>query len=107
EPAEPATGRISRWIDAWAARGCAILAAAALAYVEIQLVAIYRVVGPLGAIRAERIEHSAPGAAVTVPRYPVPRSRYFLGEDLLEPGVRETRAREFHLASVALEPANP
>ena len=110
-PVAPATGRAAwwpgRWIDAWAARGCAIVAAGVLAYVEIRLVAIHRVVGPLGAIRAERIEHAPAGAAVTVPRYPYPRSRYFLGDDLLDPGVRDVLAREFHLGSVALEPAAP
>jgi hypothetical protein len=42
-----------------------------------------------------------------VPRYPYPRSRYFLGDDLLDPGVRDVLAREFHLGSVALEPAVP
>jgi len=107
EPAGRTARWPSRWIAAWAARGCAIAAAAVLAYVEIRLVAIHRVIGPLGALRADRVEHAPPGAAVTVPRYPFPRSRYFLGDDLLDAGVRDTLAREFHLASVALEPTHP
>ena len=92
-----------RW-DRWARPGCTVLAAGMLVFVAIRLVAIYRVIGPLGALREQRIEHSATGAAVTVPRFPIPRSRYFLGEDLQEQIVRDTRARQFHLASLALEP---
>ena len=75
--------------------------------VAIQLVAVHWVIGPLGALRRERIEHSAIGAAITVPRYPFGRSRYFLGDDLLDPAVREVLAREFRLASVGLEPVDP
>ena len=53
----------------WARRGCAILAAGALVVVEARLVWIHRVVGPLGELRRDRIEHGARGAVVTVPRY--------------------------------------
>jgi uncharacterized protein DUF6056 len=102
EPAAAAS-RASRW-DRWARPSCAVLAAGMLVFVAVRLVAIYRVIGPLGVVREQRIEHSAAGAAVTVPRFPVPRSRYFLGEDLTEQIVRDTRSRQFHLASLALEP---
>jgi hypothetical protein len=103
-PAAAPAAAPGRWAG-WARPSCAVLAAGMLVFVAIRLVAIYRVVGPLGALRGERIEHSAAGAAVVVPRYPFARSRYFLGEDLLDQVVRDTRARQFHLASVALEPA--
>ena len=90
-----------------ARRVSAAIAAAVLVYVAIQLVVVHRVVGPLGAVRSERIEHSAIGAAVTVPRYPFGRSRYFLGDDLLDPAVRDVLSREFRLGSLGLEPERP
>ncbi len=90
----------------WARRSCGVIAAAVLVYVAIRLVAIQRVVGPLGALRRERIEHSAAGAAIVVPRYPFGRSRYFLGDDLLDPAVRRGIAREFQLGSIDVEPVD-
>lgn len=90
--------------SAWAHRSCAILAVAALVYVEARFIATYRVVGPLGALRLERLERAAPGSVVTVPRYPVPPSRYFLGDDFFV-SRRESVAGEYHLEAVELEPA--
>jgi hypothetical protein len=90
----------------WAHCSCAILAAAALVYVEARFIAAYRVVGPLGAVRLERLERAAPGSVVTVPRYPVPPSRYFLGDDFFV-SRRESVAGEYHLQAVELEPGEP
>jgi Family of unknown function (DUF6056) len=104
------SGRLSGrswWADRWVKRGCAVIAAVVIGVVELRLISIHRVVGPIGAVRLDRIEHAPPGTAVVVPRYPVARGRYFLGDDLLDPAVRDALAREFHLASVALEPARP
>lgn len=96
---------VGRLTAAWARRTCARLAAAVLIGVSVRVVAIYRVVGPLGAIRLERIVGAPPGAAVTVPRYPFRQSRYFLGDDFEIREVREPTAKIFRLASLALEPA--
>lgn len=100
---EPHAGSV--WAERWARRSCAILAIGMLAFVQLRLVAIHRVAGPLGAVRLERVEHAAPGAEVIVPRYPFARGRYFLGDDLLDPAVRASLSRQFNLSSVALEPA--
>jgi hypothetical protein len=96
---------VGRLTAVWARRTCALLAAVVLVWVSVRVVAIYRVVGPLGAIRRERVVHAPPGAAVTVPRYPFTQSRYFLGDDFEIREIREPTAKIFGLASVALEPA--
>jgi hypothetical protein len=96
---------VGRLTAAWARRACALLAAAVLVWVSVRVVLIYRVVGPLGAIRRERIVRAPLGAAVTVPRYPFAQSRYFLGDDFEIREVREPTAKIFRLASLALEPA--
>jgi len=88
---------------AWARASCAILAAGALVFVCAHLVAIHRVVGPLGAIRRDRLEHGAPGTVVTVPRFPGGASRYFLGDDFLDPVRRATFAEAYGLAAIELE----
>jgi Family of unknown function (DUF6056) len=93
----------------WARRACVILAAGVLIYVEVRLVAIYRTVGPLGAIRLERIQRAArtaPGSVVVVPRYPVGPSRYFLGDDFAAQR-RADLAIDYGLEAVELEPAEP
>lgn len=95
---------LHRLTASWARRSCAILAAAVLVFVGGRLVAIYRVVGPLGAIRTERLVHAPRGAAVTVPPYPYPQSRYFPGDDFQNRDIREFTARVFGLSSLALEP---
>jgi len=96
---------VGRLTAAWARRAVAVLAAAALVWVGVRLVVIYRGVGPLGAIRRERLVSAPPGAAVTVPRYPYPQSRYFPGDDFEVSDIREFTARVFGLSSLALEPA--
>ncbi|HEY0483744.1 MAG TPA: DUF6056 family protein [Kofleriaceae bacterium] len=85
----------------------AALAAGALGFVLIRLVAIHRVVGPLGAERLDRVVHSHPGTAITVPRLPYGPSRYFLGDDLAVPAARELLAREYGLPAIEREPAAP
>jgi hypothetical protein len=99
---------LTGWVAAqlrrsWARRGCALLAAASLSYVGVRLVAIHRVVGPPGAIRRDRIEHGKPGSVIAVPRYPVGRSRYFLGDDFADPAFREAIAGLYGLAAIDLE----
>jgi Family of unknown function (DUF6056) len=85
----------------WSRRLCAVLAAVALAYVELRLLATYRVVGPLAKTRLERLERAAPGSVVSVPRYPVQASRYFLGDDFAQQR-REAVAGDYALKAVEL-----
>jgi hypothetical protein len=104
------TAGLTGWITAqlrstWARGATAAAAAALVAYVVVRLVAIHQVVGPLGALRRDRIEHGAPGAVVTVPRYPIETSRYFLGEDFTATNLREAIAGGYHLKAVELAPA--
>jgi hypothetical protein len=87
----------------WTRRSCAVLAAGALGFFGARLVALHAVVGPLGAIRRDRIEHGAPGSVVTVPRYPRDGSRYFLGDDLRFLSRRESVASDYGLQAVELE----
>lgn len=87
----------------WVRRSAAILAAGTLVFVEARLVEIHRVVGPLGAIRRDRIEQGARGSVVMVPRYPVDGNRYFLGDDLRGTSLRQAIAVEYGLQAVELE----
>lgn len=87
----------------WARRTCAILAAFVLVYVGTRLVCIHQVIGPLGVVRRDRIEHGARGTVVTVPGYPVEGSRYFLGDDFLVPTLRQAIAVGYGLKAVELE----
>jgi hypothetical protein len=96
---------VGRLTAAWARRACAVLAAAVVMFVGVRLVLIYRVVGPLGAIRSERLLQAPRGAAVTVPPYPYPQSRYFPGDDLAVGDIREFTRRVFGLSSLTVEPA--
>jgi len=89
----------------WARRVCGALAASALVYVGGRCVSIYRVVGPFGAARFDRVERAAPGTVVTLPRYPCAPSRYFLGEDLNNDSLRKWIAERRGLAAVVLEAA--
>ena len=82
---------------------CAIVAACALLYVEVRLLAAYAAAGPPGALRLARIREAAPGSKVTVPRYPVEPSRYFLGDDFALK--HDLIVDLFHLQALALEPA--
>lgn len=88
----------------WARRVCAILVVFVLVYVGTRLVCIHRVIGPLGEVRRDRIEHGVRGAVVTVPRYPVDGSRYFLGDDFLVTTLRQAIAVGYGLKAVELEP---
>jgi hypothetical protein len=87
----------------WARRTCASLAAGALVFVAVRLVAIHRVVGPIGVDRLERIAHGAPGSVLTVPRYPYGGNRYFLGDDFRFPERREAVAIRYGLKAIELE----
>jgi hypothetical protein len=96
---------IGRLATPGARRACAVLAAGALVFVAIRLVAIHRVVGPIGAVRRDLVEHSRIGSVVTVPRFPSGVSRYFLGDDLVVPSARELLAREYGLMAIEFETA--
>ncbi len=87
----------------WVRTACAIVAGAALIFVEVRLLAVYRVVGPLGAIRLARIERGAPGTTVAVPPYPVAASRYFLGDDFA--GKHVAVAGLYQLQAITLDRA--
>jgi hypothetical protein len=87
----------------WARRSCAVLAAGALGFVGVRVIEIHAVVGPLGAIRRDRIEHGTPGSVVTVPPFPCDGSRYFLGDDFLFLTRRESLASGYGLKAVELE----
>jgi hypothetical protein len=98
---------IGRLTAGWARRACAVLAAGALGFVAVRLVAIHRAEGPLGAARLDRIEHGPIGSVVTVPGFSSAVSRYFLGDDLLVPAARDVLAREYGLAGIELAPDEP
>lgn len=91
--------------SAWSRRLCAVLAAAGLAYVAVRIVAISRVAGPIGEARRDRIWRGA-GTAVTLPRYPYPPSRYFLGDDLRDAELRRVLVELFYLKQLDLAPAS-
>lgn len=98
---------IGRLTVVWARRACAVLAAGALGFVAVRLVAIHRTEGPLGAARLGRVEHGPIGSVVAVPEFSSGVSRYFLGDDLLVPAARDVLAREYGLAGIELAPAEP
>jgi hypothetical protein len=97
------TGWLIGRLAPWARRACAVLAAGALVFVAVRLVAIHRVVGPIGALRRDLVEHSRVGTAITVPRFPGGVSRYFLGDDLVVAAARDLLAREWGLPAIELE----
>ena len=88
--------------SAWARRAAGLLAAGMLIFVAARLIIIHRVVGPLGAVRRDRIEHGPPGSVVKVPAFPVAPSRYFLGDDFAAPR-REAVAADYGLKAIELE----
>jgi hypothetical protein len=90
----------------WSRRIAGGLAAAALVYVLGQTLMIYRVVGPLGAIRLDRIQHGPRGGVITVPAYPYGVSRYFFGEDFTSDFVRDPVADGWGFTGIQLEPAS-
>jgi len=58
-----------------------LLAAAGVGFLLVHLIATYAVVGPEFRARFDAIEGAPPHAVVTVQRYSLARSRWFLGED--------------------------
>jgi hypothetical protein len=83
---------------------CAVLSGLFLAYMEIRSVATYAKAGPSAAARVEQILQAPPGTRVVVPRLPVGRSNWFLGDDLSSAKMRATVAARFHLGAVDLAP---
>jgi hypothetical protein len=70
---------------------CAVLAIAALAYTSWAFIAWYRVYGPIGAERYDKIWTSTPGTIVEVPRNPLHSNRLFAGDDFEKERVEATR----------------
>jgi hypothetical protein len=83
---------------------CALLSGLFLGYMEIRSIVTYAKVGPTAAARVEQILQAPTGSRVVVPRLPVARSNWFLGDDLVSPQVRATVAARFHLGAVDLAP---
>jgi hypothetical protein len=84
---------------------CGVLSSAMLAVVAIRCIAIYRVVGPVGQARVAAIRSAAPGSTLVVPRYPIRKSTFFLGEDFEAPNLRAAIAADYGLAAIELAPA--
>ena len=99
-----AGGVVAPLRTAWARRTCGVLAAGAVAYVAVQLVTVYRIVGPVWEHRLSALQHGA-GQTVTLPAFPVPADRYFLGEDLNAPGPRQGLVQFFSLGGLVLAPS--
>ncbi|MDB4962286.1 MAG: hypothetical protein JWP01_2285 [Myxococcales bacterium] len=83
---------------------CAVLGGVVLAYVAFRCVNAYRVAGPISRARMTLIESAAPGAAVVVPRYGIPASTWFYGEDLDIPSRRDRVIEDYQLGSLELAP---
>ena len=96
-----AGGVVAPLRTAWARRICGVLAAGAVAHVEVHVLAVYSVVGPMAAHRRSAIEHGA-GRTVILPVFPVPAGRYFLGEDLTVPSVRDGVIDDFALRGLVM-----
>jgi hypothetical protein len=88
----------------------ALLGAASLAITCVgfaRLLTTYHRADREFAQRMTLLTHAAPGTRVVVPRYSIPPSRWFLGEDLVAPELRATIAAELKLAGVDLAPQAP
>lgn len=88
--------------EAWARKTAAVLAALALAYVEVRCLVTYARVGPVGAERIARIRGAAPGTEVVVPRFPVGAGTWFLGDDT--PGSWANVAAMFGISEIKVGP---
>jgi Family of unknown function (DUF6056) len=77
-----------------------LLCAAAIAYLIIESVATYAIVGPEGARRLAAIEQAPKGSVVTVEPYSLPKSRWFLGDDFVIDSERRNVAINFGLAGI-------
>jgi hypothetical protein len=86
-------GRIERWI-------AGALAVAVIIPISIKLAVTYRRAGLEFDERLAVIMKAAPNSKVVVPLYSQPASRYIVGDDLLDPRIRESLALQFHLASI-------
>ncbi|MDX2086584.1 MAG: DUF6056 family protein [Kofleriaceae bacterium] len=102
-----AAGVLAQLATARLRLACAVLSSAMLAYIAIRCVAIYSAVGPVGQARIAAIRGAAPGATLVVPRYPAPKSHYFLGEDFEAPNLRAAIAGDYGLTAIELAPAVP
>ena len=91
----------------WARTIAWVLVASALAYTGWRCIATYHEVGPEFAARIAVLEHAAPGTSATVPAYSLPRSRWFVGDDLEVETVRRNVAANFDLSAIVLETQPP
>jgi hypothetical protein len=80
----------------------AILSAAVLAYGAIRCVSIYSQIGPVGKRRMEIVRDTPNGQSVKIPRFPVGKSAYFLGEDLDE-RLLKALASDYGLTKIEFE----
>jgi hypothetical protein len=92
----------ARWSRAlgWA------LATVFAALTAVQLVTVYARVGPTAHARLSRILSAPPGTVLQLPPYPEPRSRWFMGDDLIYPKWRQYVAESFGLAGIELTGAD-
>lgn len=89
-----------------ARRALIALSAAAALYGGVCLLRAYRTLGREFAQRMALLDAGA-GGAVVLPRYTVPQSRWFLGEDLRAEALRTRIAGELGLTSLGLAAAGP
>jgi hypothetical protein len=95
---------LAGWVDAHVAarRASAVLSVAALVVVFARCLWAYHALGAAGRERIDLLEHAAPGSAVVLPRLPVERSYWNVGEDLDDPARRALLAHDFGLTSIEL-----
>ena len=97
---------VAQLVATWARIACAALAVIALAYTSWQLVAWYRVYGPLGAERYAKIWTSTPGTIVEVPHNPLHSNRLFAGDDFEKERVEATR-QDYKLQQLIVVTTSP
>jgi hypothetical protein len=83
---------------------CALLSGAMIVYVEVRCLAAHAQAGPAGAARFALIQAAPEGSAVTVPRLPVARSNWFIGDDLVVETRRAVVAARYGLGRIDLVP---
>jgi hypothetical protein len=78
------------------------LAAVFAARTGAKLVTVYASVGPTARARLSTIKGARPGTVLRLPAYSEPRSRWFIGDDLVYPKWRQYVAESFGLAAIEL-----
>ncbi len=93
---------VTTYARGWIRTACLVLSAGVLAYGAARCIAVYSQVGPVGKRRVAIIRDTPDGQSVVIPRYPVGKSRWFLGEDLDE-RMLTALARDYGLISITFE----